>query len=84
MESKPLKLKKRRVRKPKTFKQKLKRFSKKQFGKSWSIIIITPLLMGIIILVILSWVVNLPGPASTNININTNTNMNKINIVTPK
>ncbi len=60
MESKPHKLKKRRVRKPRTFKEKSKRFIKNQFGvTSWEIIILIPLLMGIIILTILFWVINL-------------------------
>ncbi len=83
MESKPHKLKKRRVRKPKTFKQKFKRFIKNQFGvTSWKIIILIPPLMGIIILTILFWVINIVD--STNTDTNTNVNVNKISIVKPK
>ncbi len=82
MESNPHKLKKRRVRKPKTFKEKSKRFIKNQFGvTSWKIIILIPLLMGIIILTILFWVINLVDTINTT---NTNANVIKINIVTPK
>jgi uncharacterized membrane protein len=81
MESKPRKLKKRRVRTPKTFKQKLQRFIKNQFGvNSWTIIILIPFLMGIITLTILFWVINIVDSTNTN----TNTSVNKINIVTPK
>ncbi len=81
MEPKPRKLKKYRVRKPKTFKQKLKRFIKSQFGvNSWIIIILIPFLMGIIVLTILFWVINIVDSTNTN----TNTSVNKINIVTPK
>jgi len=82
MESKPRKLKRYRVKKPKTFKRKLKSFIKNQFGVNWKIIILTPFLMGIIILVILFWVSNLVD--YTNIDTNTNTNLNNITIVEPK
>jgi len=81
MESKPRELRRHRVRKPKTFKQKLKRFLKNQFGvTSWKIIILIFPLMGIIILTILFWVIGLVDSVNTN----NNTNVNKINIVTPK
>ncbi len=83
MESKPHKLKKRRVRKPRTFKEKSKRFIKNQFGvTSWKIIILIPPLIGIIILTILFWVINLVDTINTNTN--TNANVKKIKIVTPK
>ncbi len=82
MESKPRKLKRYRVKKPKTFKRKLKSFIKNQFGVNWKIIILTPFLMGVIILAILIWVVNILD--RTNIDANTNTNMNNITIVEPK
>jgi len=59
MESKPRKLKRYRVKKPKTSKRKLKSFLKNQFGANWKIIILTPFLMGIIALAILIWVVNI-------------------------
>jgi len=90
MESKPRKLKKHRVKKPKTFKRKLKSFIKNQFGVNWKIIILTPLLMGVIILTILFWVINVVDSTNsktnskTNINDNTNTGMNNITIVGPK
>jgi hypothetical protein len=81
MESKPRELRRHRVRKPKTFKQKLKRFLKNQFGvTSWKIIILIFPLMGIIILTILFWVIGLVDSVNTN----NNTSVNKINIVTPK
>ncbi|MDQ3750160.1 MAG: hypothetical protein M3367_14290, partial [Acidobacteriota bacterium] len=70
--------------KPKTFKQKLKSFIKSQFGVNWKIIILTPLLMGIIILTILFWVINLPDYNNTTTDIYTDTNLNKITIVSPK
>ncbi len=82
MESKPRSLKRHRVKKPKTFKRKLKSFIKNQFGVNWKIIILTPLLMGVIIFTILLWVINLLD--HTNINTNTNTNMTNITIVEPK
>ncbi len=84
MDSKPRKLKKRRVKKPKTFKQKLKSFIKSQFGVNWKIIILTPLLMGIIILTILFWVTNLPDYTDPNTDAYTNTNLKNISIVKPK
>jgi len=82
MESKPRKLKRHRVKKPKTFKRKLKSFIKNQFGVNWKIIILTPLLMGIIIITILFWVINLVD--NTNIETNTNTDLKNITIVEPK
>ncbi len=83
MESKPHKLKKRRVRKLRIFKEKSKRFIKNQFGvTSWKIIILIFFLIGIIILIILFWVINLVD--SINTNTNANANVKKIKIVTPK
>ncbi len=84
MDSKPRKLKKRRVKKPKTFKQKLISFIKSQFGVNWKIIILTPLLMGIIILTILFWVTNLPDYINPSTDTYTNTNLKNISIVKPK
>jgi len=81
MESEPRKLKKRRVRVPKTFKQKLKAFIKNLFGvKTWQIAVLIPFLIGIIILTILLWVANLVDYT----NINTTLNTNQIPIVEPK
>jgi hypothetical protein len=84
MDSKPRKLKKHRVKKPKTFKQKLKSFLKNQFGVNWKIIILTPLLMGIIMLIILFWVMNLPDYTNPNTDAYTNTNLKNISIFKPK
>jgi hypothetical protein len=81
MESKPRKLKKRRVKKPKTFKRKLKSFVKKQFGANWKIIILTPPLMGIIILAVLFWVVHLPDRTSTPMDINANVTPENANYI---
>jgi hypothetical protein len=78
MESKPHKLKRRRVKKPKSFKQKLKSYFKSRFGVHWKIIILTPLVAGIIILTILLWVATLPDFTDTRNNkIETNVDLDK-------